>query len=133
MEIARRSMFKEDGAMEEWLGIGRPTSRRALPWIMATIFLGALFLAGQAIAWHQLTTQHVFFGTSQSSHFFYLITYTHAVHLFLGLGLLMAAIYGIFVSRLMENRQIIVDTAAWYWHCMGVFWIFLFTLLDFFQ
>ncbi len=133
MEIARRRMFEESHAMEEWLGIGRPTSRRAMPWLGATILLGGLFLAGQAIAWRQLTRQHVLFTSSQSSHFFYLITYTHAIHLFLGLGFLLTALYGLYASRQMENRQILVDCAAWYWHCMGLFWLFLFILLVFFQ
>ncbi len=133
MEIARRRMFEESHAMEEWLGIGRPTSRRAMPWLVTTIFLGGLFLAGQAAAWHQLSTEHVLFTTSQSSHFFYLITYTHAIHLFLGLGFLLAALYGLYVSRQMENRQILVDSSAWYWHSMGLFWLFLFALLAFFQ
>jgi cytochrome c oxidase subunit III len=33
----------------------------------------------------------------------------------------------------MEGRQILVDCSAWYWHCMGVFWAFLFVLLKCFQ
>jgi cytochrome c oxidase subunit III len=133
MEIARRRMFEESHAMEEWLGIGRPTSERAMPWLMATIFLGMVFLAGQTVAWRQLAMQHVLFASSQSSHFFYLITYTHAIHLFLGLGGLLTALVGIYTLRQMEGRQILVDCAAWYWHCMGVFWVFLFVLLAFFQ
>ena len=47
MEIARRHMFHEIDAMEEWFGLGKPTSRRALPWLIATLVLGSLFLAGQ--------------------------------------------------------------------------------------
>ena len=133
MEIARRRMFEESHAMEEWLGIGRPTSGRAMPWLVATIFLGGLFLVGQTVAWRQLAAQRVFFASSQSSHFFYLITYTHAIHLFLGLGALLAALVGIYTLRQMEGRQILVDSAAWYWHCMGVFWAFLFVLLKCFQ
>ncbi len=133
MEIARRRMFEETHAMEEWLGIGRPISRRAIPWLAVTILLGALFLTGQTVAWKQLALQHVLFASSQSSHFFYLITYTHAIHLFLGLGFLFAALHSLYASRLMENRQILVDCAAWYWHSMGIFWVFLFALLAFFQ
>ncbi|WP_213803289.1 cytochrome c oxidase subunit 3 [Granulicella sp. dw_53] len=133
MEIARRRMFEESHAMEEWLGIGRPTSRRAIPWLAVTIILGGLFLAGQTIAWQQLALQHVLFASSQSSHFFYLITYTHAIHLFLGLGFLIAALSGLYLSRQMETRQILVDSSAWYWHSMGIFWLFIFTLLAFFQ
>jgi len=26
-----------------------------------------------------------------------------------------------------------VDCAAWYWHAMGLFWLFLFVLIVFFQ
>jgi cytochrome c oxidase subunit 3 len=132
-EVARRRMFAESHAMEEWLGIGRPTSQRAMPWLAVTILLGAVFLLGQTIAWKQLTLQHVLFDSSRSSHFFYLITYTHAIHLFLGLGFLVAALYGLYASRQLENRQILVDCAAWYWHSMGLFWIFLFVFLVFCQ
>ena len=133
MEIARRKMFVEKHVMEEWFGLGKPTSRRAMPWLAATVILGLVFLAGQTLAWQQLALQHVFFKSNPSSHFFFLITYTHAIHLFLGIGGLLAAIYGLYVSRQMETRQILVDCAAWYWHCMGLFWIFLFALLAFFQ
>ena len=43
VEIARRRMFHQIDAMEEWFGLGKPTSRRALPWLIATLVLGLLF------------------------------------------------------------------------------------------
>lgn len=133
MEVARRSMFRENDVMDEWLGLGKPIVRRALPWLATTTVLGLLFLAGQAEAWKQLALQHVFFASNPSSHFFYLITYTHAIHLFLGIGGLVTSLIALYVSRQLETRQILVDCSAWYWHTMGLFWIFLFTLLAFFQ
>ena len=133
MEIARRHMFRENDVMDEWLGLGKPITRRALPWVSVTMLLGLLFLAGQWMAWKQLAVEHVFFGSNPSSHFFYLITYTHAVHLFLGIAALSAALIGLYRSRQLEARQILVDCTAWYWHAMGIFWIFLFALLAFFQ
>jgi cytochrome c oxidase subunit III len=133
IEIARRTMFREHDVMDEWLGLGKPSTRRALPWVATTIGLGLLFLAGQWTAWRQLTVQHIFFRSNQSSHFFYLITGVHAIHLFIGIAALIAAFIGLYVSRQLETRQIMVDCAAWYWHCMGLLWIFLFTLLVFFQ
>ncbi len=81
----------------------------------------------------QLGLQHVFFASNPSSHFFYLITYTHAIHLFLGIGALGVSLITLYVSRQLEMRQILVDCTGWYWHTMGVFWIFLFALLVFFQ
>jgi cytochrome c oxidase subunit 3 len=133
IEIARRHMFREMHVMDEWLGFGKPTSRRAMPWVGATIFLGTLFVAGQFVAWRQLASQHVFYNSSASSESFFLITGIHGAHLIIGVGLLIAALIALFVSRQIENRQIFVDIAAWYWHTMGVLWLLLFGLLTRFQ
>jgi cytochrome c oxidase subunit 3 len=133
MEYARRHMFREVDVMDEWLGLGKPITRRAIPWVAATVVLGFLFLAGQWIAWTQLAMQHVFFRSNPSSHFFYLITGVHGIHLLLGIFALVAALVGLYISRSLETRQIMVDVASWYWHSMGIFWIFLFVLLVFFQ
>jgi cytochrome c oxidase subunit 3 len=133
MEVARRQLFREIDVMEEWLGLGRPTVRRAAPWLMATVVLGVLFLAGQWIAWKQLVAEGVFFASNPSSHFFYLITGTHAAHLILGILGLASCIAALFMLRRMETRQVAVDCAAWYWHTMSLFWMFLFGLLLFCQ
>jgi cytochrome c oxidase subunit 3 len=132
IEIARRHMFHEIDAMEEWFGLGKPTSRRALPWLIATLVLGSLFLTGQIVAWHQLALQRVAFNSS-GAHAFYIITCAHAIHLAVGLAGITAAIVGLFTFRSVENRQIMVDCTAWYWHSMGALWLCLFVLLVFFQ
>lgn len=133
MEVGRRQLFREIDVMEEWLGLGRPTVRRAAPWLIATVALGAVFLAGQWIAWKQLVAEGVFFASNPSSHFFYLITGTHAAHLVLGILALGICIAALFMLRRMETRQVAVDCAAWYWHTMSFFWFFLFGLLLFCQ
>jgi cytochrome c oxidase subunit 3 len=134
MEMARRQLFHEIDVMDEWLGLGRPAVKRAAPWLVATVVLGLLFLAGQWIAWEQLVQQGFSYNSPDpSSHFFYLITGTHGIHLLLGVMALAAALAALFVLRRVELRQIVVDCTAWYWHTMGLFWIFLFALLVFFQ
>ncbi|HZZ38161.1 MAG TPA: cytochrome c oxidase subunit 3 [Acidobacteriaceae bacterium] len=133
METARRQLFHEIDVMEEWLGLGRPAVRRAAPWLIATIVLGLLFLAGQWIAWEQLSREGFFFSSNPNSHFFYLVTGTHAFHLIVGIGALLFALVAMFRFRKVELRQIAVDCTAWYWHAMGLFWIFLFALIVFFQ
>jgi cytochrome c oxidase subunit 3 len=130
-EVARRSMFREDEVMDEWFGLGRPTSRRAALWLAVTLALGTLFLAGQWVAWQQLAAQHVRF--SSSGHFFFLITVAHALHLFLGLAGLIAALAALRASRQFATRQILVDATVWYWHAMGALWLVLFFLLERFQ
>jgi cytochrome c oxidase subunit 3 len=130
MEMARRSVFRELDVMEEWLGLGRPTSKRALPWLMATLLLGSLFIAGQCVAWRQLYGEGVFMASNPNSHFFYLVTGAHTLHLLLGAAaLVVALLVALGSSRRMEVRQVIVDIAAWYWHVMGALWLLLFGLL----
>jgi cytochrome c oxidase subunit 3 len=132
-EIARRAMFDERRTMDEWLGLGRPVSARAGVWLGVTLVLGGMFLAGQVVAWHQLQAERVYFTSSMSSHFFYLITVTHAAHLFLGIAALVGALLVLWRSRSMATRQVLVDGTVWYWHVMGILWIFLFALLEFGQ
>ncbi len=128
-EMARRSVFRELDVMEEWLGLGRPSSRRALPWLIATAVLGVLFIVGQIVAWRQLASEGVYFAANPASHFFYLITGAHALHLAGGVGALGVAVGALVWSKRLQARQIAVDCAAWYWHVMGVLWVFLFGLL----
>ena len=129
IEIARRQLFHEIDVMEEWLGLGRPAVRRATPWLIATAVLGLAFLAGQWMAWQQLFAQGVSFASNPTNDLFYLITGIHGAHLLVGLMALGAALAALFVFKRVEYRQIAVDCSAWYWHTMGVFWIFLFTML----
>lgn len=132
-EIARRAMFHPHDAMDEWFGLGKPITRRATIWLSWTLVLGGLFLAGQWVAWNQLAAQHIFMRTNPSSHFFYLITITHAIHLFLGIAALLGTLVVLQRSRVLMTRQVFVDSTVWYWHTMGILWIFLFALLEFGQ
>jgi cytochrome c oxidase subunit 3 len=133
MEVGRRHMFREVHVMDEWLGLGKPTSKRAMPWVAITIVLGSLFVVGQLMAWHQLAETRIRMSTSPSLQSFYLITGVHGFHLILGVVALVGAFVGLFISRQIESRQIYVDLAAWYWHSMGVLWLGLFALLVFAQ
>lgn len=134
MEMARRQLFHEVDVMEEWLGLGRPAVKRAAPWLAATLVLGLMFLTGQWIAWLQLVREGFnFTSPSPSSHFFYLITGIHGLHLLFGIFALIGAMVALFTLKKIEFRQVAVDSVAWFWHTMGLFWVFLFALLVFFQ
>jgi cytochrome c oxidase subunit 3 len=134
MEMARRQLFHEIDVMEEWLGLGRPAVKRAAPWLVATLVLGILFLAGQWVAWKELVREGFRFSSPDpSSHFFYLITGIHGLHLVLGILALAGALIALFTLKKVQFRQVAVDSVSWYWHTMGVFWLFLFALLVFFQ
>lgn len=132
MEFGRRNIFREIDVLEEWLGLGRPALRRTLPWVGATLALGALFLSGQVIAWRQLTAEGFAFDrwhTTPASYFFYLVTGLHAGHLLLGVLALFVCLTALGLLRRVELRQIAVDVTAWYWHTLGAAWILLLAVL----
>jgi cytochrome c oxidase subunit 3 len=131
MELARLNIFREIDVLEEWLGLGRPALRRTLPWLGATLALGLLFLAGQALAWRQLTAQGFAFDrwSTPASYFFYVITGLHALHLVLGVLALIFCLSALGWLKRVEYRQIAVDATAWYWHTMGLAWLVLFAIL----
>jgi cytochrome c oxidase subunit III len=135
MELARQHIFKEFDVLEEWLGLGRPALKRTLPWLGATLALGSLFLAGQLVAWKQLTAQGFAFNrwSTPASYFFYIITGLHAAHLVLGLLALITCLCALGWLKRVDYRQIAVDATAWFWHTMGLAWLLLFAVLIFGQ
>jgi cytochrome c oxidase subunit 3 len=131
MEFARRNIFREFDALEEWLGLGRPAFRHALPWLGATLALGALFLAGQWTAWSRMDARGFAFNqpSAPSRYFFYLITGIHAAHLVIGIAALVFCLSALGWLKRIEYRQIAVDATAWYWQAMSLVWLPLLTVL----
>jgi cytochrome c oxidase subunit 3 len=128
-EVARKKIFAEHAVMREWLGLGTPARNAALPWITATILLGLAFLAGQLALWRRFLAEGAFSNQHPAGVFFIMITVTHAVHLFGGVcGLTWAGISNL-LMRPLQSRQIAVDISTWYWHAMGVIWIYVVAVL----
>jgi cytochrome c oxidase subunit 3 len=113
-------------------------SRRALKrnavaaferWLTLTTALGIAFLAGQLMAWRQLTLRGIFVATNPHSSFFYVLTGTHGVHLLGGVVALVVVLVGAFRGRCTSSRTTALDVTATYWHFMGGLWVYLFMLL----
>jgi cytochrome c oxidase subunit 3 len=132
LEIARRRAA-QDVALAPIANIPgiRVNENHSLPWLWATVVLGAGFLAGQVYAWHALERHNVTFASNASSAFFFILTGVHAVHLLGGLlALLYAGISNLF-HKPPETRRIVLDVTAWYWHFMGLLWLYIFGLVYF--
>ena len=102
------------------------------PWLPITVVLGMGFLTGQLLAWREMAHRGYFLASNPSSSFFYVLTGVHGLHLAGGIvALLYALLAAHFLSRPTERRRLVVDITAWYWHFMGVLWIYVFALLKF--
>jgi cytochrome c oxidase subunit 3 len=99
--------------------------------VAATLALGIVFLAGQVVAWRQLTAQGLAFDrwSTPASYFFYVITGLHAAHLVAGIAALIFCLSVLGRLKRVEYRQIAVDSTAWYWHTMSLAWLLLIAVL----
>jgi cytochrome c oxidase subunit 3 len=95
-------------------------------WLYMTLFLGLLFVAGQYVAWSQLSAQGLYLATNPSSSFFYVLTATHALHVLGGLAGL-----GYVIRKLSKSslRRSTLDATARYWHFIDALWLYLLLLL----
>ncbi len=132
IELARRSVRREM-ALAPLRGIPGIAldSGRGTPWIATTVVLGLMFLAGQWVAWEVLRAHGFHIDSGGSSPFVYLLTAAHAVHLAGGILVLLYAGVIFLLHRAVEQRRIVVEVASWYWHFMGVLWVYIFALLQF--
>jgi len=119
LEVSRRRVAAFMGGL-------RSQAERPARWLYVTLTFGLLFVAGQYIAWRQLSAQGLFLATNPSSSFFYVLTAAHAVHILGGLGGI------VFVIRKLNKsvlRRSTLDATARYWHFMDVLWVYLLLLL----
>lgn len=132
LEVARRRAA-QDVALAPIAGIPgiRVDQNHALPWVWITIVLGLGFLSGQGYAWYSLERSNIAFATNPSTSFFFILTGVHAVHLVGGILALLYAGVTSWLHRPPEVRRIVIDVTAWYWHFMGLLWIYIFGLLYF--
>ena len=107
--------------------------RRARPWTLLTLALGAGFVAGQILAWRELRAAGIGIASTAYSSFFYLLTGAHGVHLAGGLvGLGAAAAWPVAGWR-GTPAALVLRLASIYWHFMGFLWLGLFALLNFWR
>jgi cytochrome c oxidase subunit III len=121
LEVARRSVASF---------MRREETSRAQPmlWLQMTMLLGLVFVVGQYLAWLNLRAQGLYLPTNPNSSFFYVFTGVHVVHVIGGLGGLSRVILK-FRSVARPLRRSTIDATSYYWHFMGMLWIYLLGVL----
>jgi heme/copper-type cytochrome/quinol oxidase subunit 3 len=98
-------------------------------WLLATIVLGAVFLAGQAREYAQLLREHVTISRDLFGTTFFTLTGFHGLHVFLGLVML-SILLGITLIRSdREPTAPALDGVSLYWHFVDVVWVVIFSVV----
>ena len=101
---------------------------RPMLWLQLTMLLGIVFVVGQYLAWLNLRAQGLYLPTNPNSSFFYVFTGVHVLHVLGGLGGLTRVIAK-FRSTTNPLRRSTLDTTSYYWHFMGMLWLYLLFIL----
>ena len=94
----------------------------------ATIALGAAFLVATALEWRELiyerglTIATNLFGTT-----FYSLVGFHALHVVIGLSLLLLVLFLSLRGHVDEGHAERVEVLSWYWHFVDAVWIVVFS------
>ena len=121
LEVARRRVASFMRGQE---------SRHSVPmlWLQLSMLLGLVFVVGQYLAWLNLRAQGIYLPTNPNSSFFYVFTGVHVIHVLGGLGGLTRVMLK-FRGTARTLRRSTIDATSYYWHFMGLLWIYLLFVL----
>ena len=88
-----------------------------------------IFLAGQLLAWRQLSLAGYFVASNPANSFFYMITAVHGLHLMGGLVALGRTTAKVSRGAAMAQVCLSVELCAIYWHFLLLVWLVLLALL----
>ena len=104
--------------------------RRSGVWLLVTVVLGAVFLAGTAREWYGLIVGHgLTIGTNLFGTTFYSLVGLHASHVIVGLVILSLLCVFSFSGALRRADVERAEIASWYWHFVDGVWIVVFTVV----
>jgi cytochrome c oxidase subunit III len=105
-------------------------SGRFLRYWLATVLLGAGFLAGTAREWHELIAEHhLTISTNLFGSTYYALVGLHASHVIAGMVmLLIVAAFGL-AGRIRPVHVERADVISIYWHFVDVVWIVVVTVV----
>jgi len=98
-------------------------------WLIFTMLLGALFLAGQASEWSKLIGEGFTVSTNAYGTFFYTITGFHGSHVLVGIILQFFILLLALRDKIGKERQTIVRACGYYWHFVDGIWLLVLSLV----
>ena len=97
--------------------------------MIGSILLGTLFLALQSQVWMDLWAAGLQLDTGRYGSLFYFLTVFHAVHVVVGLGILVRMFWTAPRLATPIARYARAQYAAWFWHFVALVWLIVFTLV----
>lgn len=98
-------------------------------WLLVTILLGGIFLAGQGHEYYKLAQENVLISKSEFGSSFYTLTGFHGLHVLIGLIVLIIVLALTMQGYLMKKNSSVIKTVGIYWHFVDAVWVCVFTTI----
>jgi cytochrome c oxidase subunit 3/cytochrome o ubiquinol oxidase subunit 3 len=109
--------------------IQRGDHRRLRIWLLATAFLGTVFVGGQVYEFTVFTHEGLNLSSSVAASSFFVLTGFHGVHVTVGILWLLSLVGISMRGQLPAEKSLQVEIAGLYWHFVDVVWILIFTVV----
>jgi heme/copper-type cytochrome/quinol oxidase subunit 3 len=98
-------------------------------WLLATAFLGLVFIGGQIYEFTTFVNEGLTLSTSAFGSAFFMLTGFHGAHVTVGI-LMLLSLFGLSVAgRLEQEDARKVELIGLYWHFVDIVWIVIFTVV----
>ena len=108
--------------------LGRNTKRFAL-WMILTILLGATFLFGEMREYSSLLQKDISISRNLFGSTYFTLTGFHAIHVTLGLLMLLTMLGLILSGKIGEQLHISFKAVSYYWHFVDIVWVMVFSVV----
>ena len=99
-------------------------------WLLATVLLGAVFLALQAYEYmHAYQDLNLKLSSGIFGSTFFLLTGFHGFHVCVGAIMLTVVLFRILSGHFSPENHFAFEAAAWYWHFVDVVWLGLYVIV----
>ena len=116
----------------------RGTKRASLLFLELAVLMGLSFLVNKYFEWGDKFAHGIYPNSSALEEgpqglavfygLYYTITGLHALHVVIGLVLLIVSSALIWTGRLRQDNYLVLENSGLYWHLVDLIWIFIFPL-----
>jgi heme/copper-type cytochrome/quinol oxidase subunit 3 len=99
-------------------------------WLLATAFLGVVFIGGQIYEFTAFVNEGLTLSTSTFGSAFFVLTGFHGAHVTVGI-LMLLSLFGLSIAGRLDGPDDArkVELIGLYWHFVDVVWIVIFTIV----
>ncbi len=103
--------------------------RRLRLWLLATAFLGLVFIGGQAFEFTTFYKEGLTLSTSPMSSAFFVLTGLHGAHVTIGIVLLLSTYALTKTGKITPEQDVKTEMVGLYWHFVDIVWVLIFTVV----